>query len=658
MAVRQPALIELRGVSRVFAGSRGVETEALSNVSLRIGPGEFVGITGPSGSGKSTLMNILGCLDRPTAGTYRFAGRDVGRLGPDALARLRREAFGFVFQSYNLLGSATAQENVELPASYAGVGRTRRADRARELLVAFGMGERVVHRPAALSGGEQQRVAIARALMNGGQVILADEPTGALDSRNGEEVLALLSDLSRTGHTVVVITHDPDVAAWTERRIELEDGRVTADSGTAQGLESEVVHARRPVGASTATAQLPGLLEAAQSGLASLRANLLRTSRLRTLLTVLSVAVGVWLVVAMLSVVQGGYRDSIGTVARTGADLVRIMQPGRMSSRELEPVRLDLADVEAIDEQVTNVRAALPVLTRSVDVRYGDRQIKASVHGTTADIPVTEQWPLARGVFLSERDSDDLESVAVVGADLIDTLFAARANPLGEHVLIGDIPFLVKGVLTRWGARFRGSADPRDRYAYVPFATAQALLFGNSSLNGIDVYVDDPTRLSETADAVRDLLIRRHGRPGFVVWADVESRVGFSRIDKLLSALIGLVAAVSLFLGAMGVTSVMLVSVSERTREIGIRMATGARRRDILRQFLLEATAITATGGVLGALFSGATSPALAAAGLPVDFSGWFLVAGIACAVGTGLIAGIVPARQAAGLDPVRALAR
>ena len=236
MADAEPPLIELAGVGRVYrravARGRGVATRALADVTLRIERGEFVAIMGPSGSGKSTLMNILGCLDRPTAGVYRFRGRDVGRLHPDELAALRRESFGFVFQSYNLIGSATARENVELPSAYAGLRRMQRADRAERLLGAFGLGARLTHRPRALSGGEQQRVAIARALMKGGRLILADELTGALDSKSGEDVLGVLADLAASGHTVVVITHDPEVATWAERRIELLDGRVVADRKT------------------------------------------------------------------------------------------------------------------------------------------------------------------------------------------------------------------------------------------------------------------------------------------------------------------------------------------------------------------------------------------------------------------------------------------
>ncbi|MDE0423071.1 MAG: ATP-binding cassette domain-containing protein [Gammaproteobacteria bacterium] len=665
MAAAEPPLIELAGVGRVYrragARGRGVATRALSDVSLRIERGEFVAVMGPSGSGKSTLMNILGCLDRPTVGAYRFRGRDVGRLRADELAALRRESFGFVFQSYNLIGSATARENVELPAAYAGLRRMHRADRAERLLGAFGLGARLRHQPRAMSGGEQQRVAIARALMNGGRVILADEPTGALDSKNGEDVLGVLADLAASGHTVVVITHDPEVAAWAERRIELLDGRVVADRKTPvrqrTGAGGRIV---RGEGIPAASAGQPSSLASAaewlQSTFASLRANLLRGSRLRTALTVLSVTVGVWSVVAMLSVVQGGYQAGVDAVSRAGADAMSIRPGVPFTDRRSTPVRLTVADAEAI-AGLDNVRGVLPNLIGQGTLRRGDRQTEATVSATTPDELAIHGWTLARGVFLSERDSIGNEPVVVIGAGIRDELFPTDAA-VDEPILIDGTPFLVKGVLMRFARRGSVAVDYRDRKVLVPLGTAQALLFGRKHLDSITVYATDPKRLGETARAVDDLLARRHGHRGFMMDTDIGLRIGFTTVERLLSALIGAVGAISLFVGGMGVTSVMLVSVAERTREIGIRMATGARRRDILRQFLLEAVAVTFAGGVLGTVLGFASRFVFEAFNVPAGLSPWFVFAALGCAVATGLAAGIVPARRAAGLDPVAALAR
>ena len=536
-------------------------------------------------------------------------------------------------------------------------------ERAEALLKSFALGSRLGHRPRALSGGEQQRVAIARALMNGGRVILADEPTGALDSKNGEDVLAVLADLASRGHTVIVITHDPEVAAWAERRIDLLDGRVVADRQTedvtragagaaAAGPKplSRMRRGRRRIDFETVAESLRGTL-------ASLRANLLRGSRLRTALTVLSVTVGVWSVVAMLSVVQGGYQASVETVARIGADRIFVRSGVPYGESTSTPVHLTVADAEAIGREVDNIRGVLPNVSGQLVLRHGDRMVQANVQSAVPDTLAIERLGLARGVFVSDDDSADYEPVVVIGAAIRDELFPTSAA-VGQHVLIGGAPFLVKGVLVRLGKPGSVAEDYRDKRVLVPLGTAQTLLFGRESLDGITVNVLDPKRLGETARAVDNLLARRHGHRGFNLSSDIPSMIGFSTVERLMSALMGAVGAISLFVGGMGVTSVMLVSVAERTREIGIRMATGARRQDILRQFLLEAVAVTVAGGVLGTILGFASRIVFDAFEVPAALSVWFVFAALGCAVGTGLAAGIVPARRAAALDPVAALSR
>jgi putative ABC transport system ATP-binding protein len=221
-------LIDARTLDKSYAMGDQV-VHALRGVSVRIEAGEFVAVMGASGSGKSTLMNILGCLDRPSAGTYCLAGEEVQSLSADALAAIRNRRIGFVFQQFNLLPRTSALENVELPMVYAGVKPAERHARAREALARVGLAERAEHTPAALSGGQQQRVAIARALVNAPQLILADEPTGALDSQTSEDIMALLAQLNAQGITVILVTHEPDIAAWARRRIVFRDGRIVED---------------------------------------------------------------------------------------------------------------------------------------------------------------------------------------------------------------------------------------------------------------------------------------------------------------------------------------------------------------------------------------------------------------------------------------------
>ena len=669
-------LIELAGVGRFFPAAGGVH--ALADVTLRIGRGEFVCVMGPSGSGKSTLMNILGCLDRATSGRYVLRGRAVDALHPDELAALRRDVFGFVFQSYNLIGSANAEENVELPATYAGLRRADRLQRARRLLRSLGLGHRLRHRPGALSGGEQQRVAIARALMNGGQVLLADEPTGALDAASGTEVMSTLRGLAERGHTVVVITHDPDVAAWAWRRIELRDGRVVADSGpafappAAEGAPSPSSGARAPAAAGASThadhpatgrpptidwrTRLAMIGEEIGTGVRGLRANLLRASRLRTVLTMLSVTVGVWSVVALLSVVQGAYQQGVRAAASTGADTIYVRPADRVRNRPVTPARLTLADVEAVKE-LPSVYTASPRIYRRMTIRREDRDLEVSLYGITVDGMRATNRPLAHGTMWTEAEADRLAAVAVIGAHASDKLLPAPLPAVGEYILVADVPFLVKGVLARESPPGRIVLED-DRQVFVPIKIALALWFQDRGLDSIDVAAADPLRVQETGQAVFDALTRRHGDAGIKLTNYAGLQAGLSTIEKLLSTLIGTVGGVSLVVGGLGVMSVMLIAVTERRREIGIRMATGARRRDIARQFLLEAAVVTCTGGLLGTALGTVTGPALEAAGLPVAFSPWFMAAALACSIGTGVAAGFAPARRAAMLDPVRALAR
>jgi putative ABC transport system ATP-binding protein len=251
-----PPLIETVGLTRHYpAGEGGAVVAALSDVDLLIPPGAMVAAMGPSGSGKSTFLNLIGCLDRPTRGTYRLMGEAVGRLDPDRLAAIRSRRLGFVFQSFNLLPRADALNNVELPMIYRGLGRRARRDRAAAMLAAVGLGERLHHRPSQLSGGQQQRVAIARALVNGPDLILADEPTGALDTRTGLEIMALFQSLNRAGGVgVLMVTHDAEVARFASRVLRFRDGRLVADEAQSPEDAAAELAALAPAAAPTEAA--------------------------------------------------------------------------------------------------------------------------------------------------------------------------------------------------------------------------------------------------------------------------------------------------------------------------------------------------------------------------------------------------------------------
>jgi macrolide transport system ATP-binding/permease protein len=644
-------LIELTGVTRQFVTDGGVEVNALRGIDLAIYPGEFIAIMGQSGSGKSTLMNILGCLDRPTSGTYLFAGRDIQTFDADGLAWLRREAFGFVFQSYNLLAAETAKENVAVPGIYAGLSASARGIRAESLLTTLGLGARLDHRPNQLSGGQQQRVSIARALMNGGNVILADEPTGALDSRSGVEVMALLEDLARKGHTVILITHDAEIARHADRVVELGDGRVVRDSGRKpdaadpkhnQKLQ-ELFMSRR------ASPLLGGIGEAIRMALRSLHANLFRT-----VLTLLGIVIGVASVVAMLAIGQGVQSGVIDRISAIGTNML-VLQPARaQNQRRNLPSTLAFADADAIVANVPNVLYSLPEIQNNQVVRWGNADYQTRVAATSEVLPRARNWPLARGVFFTRQDSDEYEAVAVLGATVYEQLFLEGEDPLGEWVLIGNTPFQVIGVLTRKGGS--GGQD-QDDSVYVPLKTGALRLFGEKFARQIMVAVDDIELINETQEHLRGFMTTLHGVEDFRIVNSAELLETVAATQNQFRLLLASIGGIALLVGGIGVMNIMLVSVTERTREIGVRMATGARQNDILAQFLSEAIVVTAIGGLMGiGLGLGAGWLIEAWSDVNVVFSTQPMLLAFGCAAATGVIFGFAPARKAARLDPVVAL--
>jgi len=651
-------LIELTDVRKTYQLSESTAVEVLRGVSLRIDAGEFVAIMGQSGSGKSTLMNIIGLLDRPTSGDYRFNGRDVGQLDRDELAALRRQAFGFVFQQYNLIPTINALENVEMPAAYAGIPVEQRLARAKDLLAQLGLGERLEHRPNQLSGGQQQRVSIARALVNGGHVILADEPTGALDSASGAQVMSLLTQLADDGHTVILVTHDRDVAANAHRVIEIRDGVVIADLNERQrdaavcttSEDTGQASLHRATSASLRSATLfADIREAFRSGGRSLLASPVRTG-----LTLLGIIIGVASVIALLAIGEGAKQSVLAQLSIFGANRLYVI-PGGENSRG-PGGRLLEADVDLV-RSVPNVSAAMPYLQGSVTVRFGNVDYPTSAAAITIDFPRILNWMVEDGVFFTKEDERSLATVAVIGQKLKERLFPDGSDPIRRMVLIDSVPFQVIGVLSSKGA-LSGDSDDDDMIVF-PFSTGSLRVFGKRELSWISVLIHDLARSKETEAAMTATLEAAHRTRDFRVFNKAASIEAQDRTQNTLTLLLGFTAAISLFVGGIGVMNVMLMTVSERTREIGIRMATGARTTDILRQFLTEAMLVSGVGGLAGAII-GVSCGVLAAVvfQMPVIFSGSAIVAAILCAILTGLVFGFMPALRAARLDPVVALAR
>ncbi len=617
MVEAAPPLIELRDINRIYGGPPSTKpaVQVLFDVSLSIEPGEFVAIVGASGSGKSTLMNLLGCLDKPSSGTYLFQGRDVAQLSPDELAQLRRETFGFVFQGYHLIPTESASENVQMPAIYAGMDEDVRAARAAELLSSLGLSDKLDNRPNQLSGGQQQRVSIARALMNGGRVILADEPTGALDSRSGAEVMALLRKLSDSGHTIILITHDHEVAAMADRIIEIRDGCILSDSRSEIAPESkpkqplpQPEHRRSP--------WFSEIKDAARSALRSMFIN-----RHRTALTLLGVIVGVASVIVMLAVGEGARQrvmDQMGTMGTTIIYLSSSSPPNGVAKGQLTQ-----EDLEA----------------------------------TNDSMPDIHRWNLAQGRYYTDAEDRDLAPLVVLGYRAAKNFFPDMDVPLGQQLLIGNSPFEVIGVMQERGAD--SGAQDYDDMVFVPYHAARARVYqAQTQPDYVVIDAQDSSTVLEAEQDMRQLLTQRHGgREDFSIGNAAARLQAEASTRQAMSMMLGLIAAVSLVVGGIGVMNVMLMTVRERTREIGIRMATGARQSDIMRQFLTEAVLLTITGGCLGVLAGAIVGIGLIFGGVDVVFSLRAALGAFGCAVVTGMVFGYMPARTAAALDPVQALA-
>lgn len=711
-----PVLIELREVRKRFGGHDGVpEVEILHGIDLRIRAGEYVAIVGASGSGKTTLMNILGCLDRPSSGEYLFQGEAVSGLDDDALAALRREVFGFVFQGYHLIGTSSALDNVAMPARYAGVSEQARHERAAALLSRLGLAERLQYLPHQLSGGQQQRVSIARALVNGGRVILADEPTGALDSTSGEQVMQQLDELAAAGHTLILITHDPTVAARARRIVSMADGRIVGDvtapvDGKVRPLPATdrsvaddslpVRHADAPVRkggrpCAEAPAEVPADVpteapadlsdlhplrgrggEPAPAGhpaqdLPALRGRgrlplladlpeilrsawrVMRLNRLRTGLTLLGIIIGVASVIVMLAVGQGSQEKVLAEMQTFGLRTIYIFREWLSDTQQARA--LSMADVAAV-QQVPNVEQASPVIDQNgIIVRHGNRTLRTNLSATTRHFAQALNWPVSQGTLLETEDEHDLRKVVLLGERVRQALFGAHGQAVGQEILVGNVPFRVIGVMAPKPAPFPG--DDVNNQVIVPVGAAAVRLVGSMELSRINVVIRDMRHAAETEAAIVKTLTARHGRKDFSILNQAQAVQQLAQANRTLTLMLGLIAAISLLVGGIGVMNVMLMTVRERTREIGIRIATGARQADILRQFLVEAMLLTGLGGTVGVSGGLLTGLGLKALGIPMAFSTLAAAVAFGCAVATGMIFGFMPARQAARLDPVRALA-
>ncbi|WP_329415011.1 MacB family efflux pump subunit [Acinetobacter indicus] len=660
MSQQQQPLLEVKNLTREFPAGEST-VQILKGVDLAIYPGELVAIVGQSGSGKSTLMNILGCLDKPTSGSYRVNGRETRELEPDELAQLRREYFGFIFQRYHLLGDLTAAGNVEVPAIYAGADADadERHQRAEKLLTDLGLGEKTQNRPSQLSGGQQQRVSIARALMNGGDVILADEPTGALDKNSGIEVMRILRELNAQGHTIILVTHDHNVAKSASRIIEISDGNIISDQPNTPEtedapLEKQQLQRNTQKKISSWRSAVDRLGEAFRMALLAMNAH-----RMRTFLTMLGIIIGIASVVSVVALGNGSQKQILENISSLGTNTITVYQ-GRGfgdNSRSSQVRTLIPADADALAEQ-PYVDGVSPSVNTSVTGRFKEIEASTTVNG------VSEDFFYVRGLDFNSGQPFDRSSVRTQAQDVVidtntqKTFFSDGSNPVGQVILLGSVPSRIIGVVDAQQG-MGGNADSLN--VYLPYSTVLSRMLGQSHVRSIIVRIKDEYPSAAAENAILSLLVQRHGAQDVFTQNADSIRETIQQTTATMTLLISAIAVISLVVGGIGVMNIMLVSVTERTQEIGVRMAVGARQSDILQQFLIEAVLVCILGGILGVLLSlgiGQLITQFAGGTFQMAYSTTSIVAAFICSSLIGIVFGFIPARNAARLNPVEALSR
>ena len=642
-------LLSIKNITKVYTVGEN-KLDILKGVNLTVEEGEFVAIMGPSGSGKSTLMHILGLLDRPTGGVYEIYGQNVLKFNDNQTAFLRSKIIGFVFQQYNLLNKMTACDNVALPLVYSG--GINRKERAEKLLKEVGLSDRIEHKPTQLSGGQQQRVAIARSLINNPKIIFADEPTGNLSSKQSNEIMQILTDLNKKGISVILVTHEPDIAKWADRLIMIKDGQVLSDTKQKEKEKRE----NNPIKIKKETSRL-SIAEFAENFFSAIRAII--SNKTRSILTMLGIIIGVASIISMLALGNGAQKSLESQITSMGTNLLYLM-PGRIRIGGVAGSvvrRIYLKDVDALASNTELIKNVDPNVNGTAQVIYGNKNTNTYITGATPVYQHLQNAVPQYGRFFTKSENDKLSKVCVIGTTVVKNLFG-NENPVGKYIKIGRKQFRVIGILPVKGAQ--GYRDGDD-IVIVPLYTAMKRLFGIKYISSVAVEVQKG-KLEEAETYLLKTMLERNKLTH--EYADAFRIRNMSDVIKMLTSttktmtlLLGAVAGISLIVGGIGIMNIMLVSVSERTREIGLRKAIGATKIAVLLQFLIESSVLSLLGGVLGvSLGVGISFIVSKVAGWTTFISTFSIVLSVGFSAVVGIVFGLWPAKKASELSPIEAL--
>ena len=637
-------LIEIEKLNKYF-GTGENQAHILKDINLSIDQGDFVAIIGASGSGKSTLMNIIGCLDTASSGVCRIDGKETIAMNADELSNLRQRKFGFIFQRYNLLAALNANENVALPAVYAGMPSRERKARADALLDKLGLKEKTQNRPNQLSGGQQQRVSIARALMNGGEIILADEPTGALDSKSGETVLEILQDLHREGHTIIMVTHDPNIAATASRVIEIKDGRIIKDE-RQQPYQHEQKLTKGKYRAPRFWDQLVESFKMATSAIMA--------HKLRALLTMLGIVIGIASVISVVALGRGTQQQVLSNINSLGTNTMTIMNGTGFGDRRANLTKnLTVSDAELLNKQGF-VDSTTPLSNLSATVIYGNTNVTGSVNGVGEQYLNVKGMKMVSGRFFNANEVKEAAQVVVIDANTQKDL-GIIAPVEGKVILVDKKPLKIIGL-----AEESNNMHQTSLKLWTPYTTLMQRISGEKHIDSLTVKVKDEVESQTAEKSVISLLSAKHGKKDFFIMNSDTIKQTITSTTNTLTLLISSIALISLVVGGIGVMNIMLVSVTERTKEIGVRMAIGAKQRNILQQFLIEAILICLLGGVIGILLAGTIITLFNTLGsnFKMLLSLESVVLAVFFSTLIGVVFGYMPAKNASKLNPIVALSQ